>query len=172
MKGIGMAKGPVNAAVSMHKEMLKGVLNAKMKFHDETPTGVLSNRFLRDVETIDLLLPNTVNMLYECLARGLIMACIIGYATPIALIVLVPLIYYYIIQAKKFNIASRNIKRLDHVNHSPILNQILETIKGLTILRTHDKTDQYESEFISRVEKEIHTGYTHHCVGTWLHFRT
>ena len=52
-----MAKGTVVASWDLNKSMLANVLRSAMSFFDMTPLGRIVNRFSKDLDTIDTLLP-------------------------------------------------------------------------------------------------------------------
>jgi len=52
-----MALGTVNSAAGLHHQMLRRILQAPMHFFDTTPIGRIVNRFAKDVDILDSVLP-------------------------------------------------------------------------------------------------------------------
>jgi len=76
-----------------------------MMFFDTTPTGRVLNRFSRDVETVDGVLPNITRVWLLTFFHVLAILIIISYSTPIFLSVAVPLIIvYYLIQVSEVKV--------------------------------------------------------------------
>jgi len=89
----------VRAAGNLHEYMLTNVLKAPMSFFDTTPIGRIVNRFARDVETVDSLLPGTSRMWINIFFSTLSTMVVISYSMPIFLSVILPIgIIYYLIQ--------------------------------------------------------------------------
>ena len=89
----------VAAAGKLHTSMLTTVMRGPMAFFDTTPVGRIVNRFSRDVETIDNILPGTFRMWINIAFSTLATLIVISYSTPIFLSVIVPIgIVYYLIQ--------------------------------------------------------------------------
>jgi len=79
--------------------MLANIMRSPMMFFDTTPIGRILNRFSRDMETVDGLLPFTIRSFLSTFFNVVATIVIISYSTPIFLFVVVPvLIIYYLIQ--------------------------------------------------------------------------
>jgi len=52
--------GTLQAAFSMHTQMLYRVLRSPMSFFDTTPVGRVVNRFSKDIDVVDSTLPMTL----------------------------------------------------------------------------------------------------------------
>ena len=89
----------VHSSRILHSRMLANILRAPMMFFDTTPIGRILNRFSRDMETVDGLLPFNTRSWLSTLFNVLATIVIISYSTTIFLSVVVPLlIIYYLIQ--------------------------------------------------------------------------
>jgi ABC-type multidrug transport system fused ATPase/permease subunit len=60
-----VALATLNAAIKLHKHMLSNITRNEMAFFDTTPIGRILNRFSKDVDVLDNILP--------MLLRGLMM---------------------------------------------------------------------------------------------------
>lgn len=52
-----IAGATVHAAKYLHKMLLKNILRSPMSFFDITPIGRIVNRFSKDIDTVDVMLP-------------------------------------------------------------------------------------------------------------------
>lgn len=52
-----IAVGGINASIYLHNSMLRRCLRTHMTFYDTTPLGRIINRFTREIDTVDNLLP-------------------------------------------------------------------------------------------------------------------
>ncbi|KAF7589950.1 hypothetical protein BBP40_003489 [Aspergillus hancockii] len=129
--------GSLRASYSIHKRLLKAVLHAKFKFFDSTPLGQLMNRFSKDVEAVDQeVAPVAIGMLH-CLATVLMIVALISVIMPGFLIagVFITLIYFAL-GAVYLN-SSRDLKRLESVQRSPLYQQFGETLNGIVTIRAY-----------------------------------
>ena len=99
MTSFTAAYSMVRASRVFHTAMLHNVLRSPMEFFDTTPMGRILNRFSRDIETVDSILPQLIRQWMQMVFAVLSVVVIISYSTPIFLVMIVPLgILYYIIQ--------------------------------------------------------------------------
>ena len=73
-----------------------------MLFFETTPVGRLINRFSKDVDLIDTRIPKSFEMWYYATFRILSTVFVISYATPLFMVILLPLaIFYFCVQVQK-----------------------------------------------------------------------
>ena len=89
------AVGYVGASRRLHLGMLRTSLRAPMMFFDATPVGRLMNRFAKDVDVIDTMLPRTINTLIWCTFNVIATICVIAFNLPLFLLTVVPLLVFY-----------------------------------------------------------------------------
>ena len=91
-----LAFGALYASTHLHRSLLYNVLRSPMHFFDVTPVGRVTNRFSRDMDTVDTRVPH----LLEGWINGLFILVetmiVISYSTPFFLAVLVPIAAIYI----------------------------------------------------------------------------
>ena len=87
-----------------------------MEFYDLTPVGRIINRFSKDVDVIDILVPKSLDNWTRCVVRVLSTLFIISYSTPIFLAALVPIgLLYYVVQVLKLKLFHRNLYENKHM---------------------------------------------------------
>ncbi|XP_053695519.1 multidrug resistance-associated protein 1 isoform X1 [Sabethes cyaneus] len=147
-----LALGALLAAKAMHEVLLTYVLKWPMAIFDTTPQGRILNRFSKDVDTVDNVLPlqfrSFLNMFFSVVAT----LVVITISTPIFSAVIVPIgILYYMVQ--RFYVAtSRQLKRLESVSRSPIYSHFGESIQGAQTIRAYNLQDRFITESESRVD--------------------
>lgn len=131
------AIGCLQAARDVHNKLLHNAMRLPMSFFDTTPLGRILNRFSKDVDVIDNVLPMTMRFWMMMFFNTIGVLVTISYSTPIFLAVVLPLgIFYYFIQ--KFYVAtSRQLKRIESVTRSPIYTHFSETITGQSTIRAY-----------------------------------
>ena len=146
-----LAMGGVFGATLIHKRLLVNILRLPMSFFDTTPSGRILNRFSKDIYTIDETIPRCVDEFIFTLFVVIDTIVVISYATPLFMVVIIPLaVLYLLIQVRnvlhsvsnhlefffqRFYVAtSRQLKRLESISRSPIYTHFQETLLGSFIL--------------------------------------
>ncbi|XP_041970656.1 probable multidrug resistance-associated protein lethal(2)03659 [Aricia agestis] len=126
----------IRASVALHDNMFRGVTNAPMWFFHHNPSGRILNRFSKDMGQVDSLLPialvDCFGFFLEIIAI-LVVVCLVNWwlALPTAAVsVLLYLIRSYYIGT------SRELKRMEAIAKSQVLNHANSTVSGLTTVRS------------------------------------
>lgn len=91
--------GAVTASGVLHVAVLANVIQSPMSFFDATPIGRIVNRFSKDLDTLDIMIPMIVGMFLNCLFQTISTILVISFSTPMFLAVIAPLlIFYYFVQ--------------------------------------------------------------------------
>lgn len=113
-----------------------------MSFFDTTPLGRILNRFSKDVDVVDNVLPMSMRFWIMMFFNALSVIIVISYSTPWFMTVIIPCgILYFFIQ--KFYVAtSRQLKRIESVTRSPIYTHFSETITGQSTIRAYGEENR------------------------------
>ncbi|XP_055295156.1 multidrug resistance-associated protein 1-like [Sitodiplosis mosellana] len=135
--------GFINSAKVMQESLLKNVLRWPMELFDTTPVGRVLNRFSKDVEMVDNVLPNLIRSWIVMFFMVLATLVVITISTYIFLAVILPLgIVYYFVQ--RFYVAtSCRLRRLESVSRSPIYSHFGESIQGASIIRAYNVQERF-----------------------------
>lgn len=94
-----LAVGSKIASRYLHENLFEHVMHSPMSFFETTPLGRIVNRFSKDISTIDDQVPVTLATFIRTLSTVIGTIIAISFATPIFLVVIVPLgIVYVLIQ--------------------------------------------------------------------------
>lgn len=127
----------IRCSRSLHTRLLENVIRAPMSFFESTPLGRILNRFAKDMDGVDTSLPsNLASFLRTTMTcfSTLLLICIV---TPISIIALIPIMYFYFRIQQFYRASSRELKRLDSISKSPIFAHFSETLAGLSSLRAY-----------------------------------
>jgi len=145
----------IEASQRLHHRMLQSVLRAKIEFFDTNPLGRILNRFSADVGITDETLPLTV---YDFLVGVFVVLGSIATAIavlPFILIILPPLIWYFVRLRRVFVSSTRELKRLEGMGRSPIFAMISESLNGIATIRANSKIPYFEDKF-----EKLHDSHT------------
>lgn len=129
--------GSLHASWKIHDRLLKAVMHAKFRFFDSTPLGQLMNRFSKDVESVDQeVAPVAIGMLHS-LASVIMIVILISVITPGFLIAGIFITLVYTALGAIYLNSSRDLKRLESVQRSPLYQQFGETLNGIVTIRAY-----------------------------------
>lgn len=93
--------GGIFASRRLHLDLLHNVLWSPMSFFERTPSGNLVNRFSKEMDTVDSILPQVIKMFMGSLFNVIGACIIILLATPIAAVIIPPLgLIYFFVQVR------------------------------------------------------------------------
>ncbi|OQR75813.1 multidrug resistance protein-like [Tropilaelaps mercedesae] len=168
---ICLALGSLNSATRLHSALLYNVLRSPMSFFDTTPLGRLVNRFSKDIDTVDLAIPQTIRSWIMCFLQVIVTLAIISCHARIFLAVIIPVgLLYYGIQVVYIE-SSRQLKRLESVTRSPIFSHFSETLAGVNTIRAYQYEEVFVQESNNRVDINNQCYYPSTVSNRWLAIR-
>ncbi|XP_056627063.1 ATP-binding cassette sub-family C member 3 isoform X1 [Triplophysa dalaica] len=133
----------LKAAHKTHLNMLHAILRAPQAFFEATPSGRVLNRFSKDVDTIDSLIPDNIDIWMRTFWYTVNVLIVCSALTPMFLIVIVPLMLFYWWVQRFYVATSRQLKRLESVSRSPIYSHFSETITGTSVIRAYGRNSAF-----------------------------
>ncbi|XP_056148222.1 canalicular multispecific organic anion transporter 1 [Lampris incognitus] len=166
-----LANGSISASRILHSRLLDNILRVPMVFFDTTPLGRVVNRFAKDIFTVDEAIPTSLRSWILCLLGVLGTLFVISLATPIFVVIIVPLgVVYYFVQ--RFYVAtSRQLRRLDSVSRSPIYSHFGETVSGLSVIRAYGHQERFLKHNEYTIDENLKTVYPWIVSNRWLAIR-
>ncbi|XP_033248602.1 multidrug resistance-associated protein 1 isoform X7 [Drosophila miranda] len=168
---LAISLGCLECSRSLHTTLLYYNLRWPMELFDTTPLGRIVNRFSKDIDTIDNVLPFNIRVVLGQGFMVLATIVVISMSTPIFLAVIVPiaLLYYF---AQRFYVAtSRQLMRLESVSRSPIYSHFGETVTGAPTIRAYNVGDRFIEESDAKVDKNQVCKYPSVIANRWLAIR-
>uniref|UniRef100_A0A8D0D0S8 ABC-type glutathione-S-conjugate transporter n=1 Tax=Sander lucioperca TaxID=283035 RepID=A0A8D0D0S8_SANLU len=132
---LAIALGGIVASRQLHADLLHSVLHSPVSFFEVTPSGNLLNRFSREMDAIDCMIPDGLKMMLGYLFKLLEVCIILLLATPFTGLVLLPLTAVYIFIQSFYVVSSCQLRRLEAVSRSPIYSHFNETVQGASVIR-------------------------------------
>ncbi|KAK2616981.1 Transporter of the ATP-binding cassette (ABC) [Conoideocrella luteorostrata] len=163
--------GSLTASRKLHDRLMAAVTRAKFKFFDVTPLGQLMNRFSKDLEAVDQEIAATAIGVMSCALSLLITVVLIAIITPGFLIaaVFIAGIFYFV--ATFYLRASRDLKRLESVQRSPLFQQFGETLSGMTTIRAYGDERRFIRDNLTKVNTQSRPFIYLWACNRWLSFR-
>ncbi|XP_010778650.1 multidrug resistance-associated protein 1-like, partial [Notothenia coriiceps] len=168
---ISISIGGILASRCLHNSMLCDVLRSPISFFERTPSGNLVNRFAKEMDTIDSVIPSIIKMFMGSMLNVLGSCVIILIATPLVAIIIpvLGLLYFFV---QRFYVASsRQLKRLESVSRSPIFTHFNETLLGTSVIRAFGEQERFICESDLRVDHNQKAYYPSIVANRWLAVR-
>ena len=143
--------GSLGASRSIHTRLLNAVLRAKFKFFDITPLGQIMNRFSKDLQAIDQEVALVAAGVVQGILNIVAIVTLISVITPGFLIagVLLSIIYFCI--GMFYIRSSRDLKRLESIQRSPLYQQFGETLSGIITIRAYGDERRFVRDNLIRI---------------------
>ena len=133
----------INSSNHLHNSMLSAVLKAPVLFFDTNPIGRILNRFSRDIGIMDETLPinflDAVQLLLFCVGAVVLPSIL----NPWIILPATPLIIAFILIGRYYVTTSRDVRRLEGVNRSPVLSHFSDSLMGLVTIRAYEREDGF-----------------------------
>lgn len=95
--GITLAYICVHGSTVLHERLLENILRLPLAFFETTPLGRIVNRFSKDIDVIDTMIPRALSWFFLTAVAIFGTIFIICYSTPLFMTVLLPLVVLYVI---------------------------------------------------------------------------
>ncbi|KEQ84925.1 hypothetical protein M438DRAFT_317897 [Aureobasidium pullulans EXF-150] len=162
-----MKLAPRSGAV-LHARLLGTVLGAPMSYFLNNDIGTIVNRFSQDIQLIDRDLPSALAALCTQIFK-LVMQCSLLLTSQKLLVFALPIyaIFIYIVQ-KVYLRTSRQIRYLELESRSAVYSRFLETVEGITTIRSSNQQQTYLSRTTQNLDLSQRAFYLFLCLQRWL----
>uniref|UniRef100_A0A8C6A8S4 Multidrug resistance-associated protein 1 n=1 Tax=Marmota marmota marmota TaxID=9994 RepID=A0A8C6A8S4_MARMA len=151
--------GGIFASRRLHLDLLHQVLRSPMSFFERTPSGNLVNRFSKELDTVDSMIPQVIKMFMGSLFN------VLGACGPALTPSCVP-------HPQRFYVASsRQLKRLESVSRSPVYSHFNETLLGVSVIRAFEEQERFIRQSDLKVDENQKAYYPSIVANRWLAVR-
>lgn len=163
--------GSLGASRRIHSRLVNAVMHAKFRFFDSTPLGQLMNRFSKDIESVDQEIAPVAIGVVHCLASIITVVVLISVIIPAFLIAGVFISALFFLIGMFYINSSRDLKRLESIQRSPLYQQFGETLSGMTTIRAYGDERRFIRENLTRVNTHNRPFIYLWAANRWLAFR-
>ncbi|OAA58984.1 ABC bile acid transporter [Niveomyces insectorum RCEF 264] len=164
--------GSLTASWKLHDRLMHYVSFARFKFFDVTPLGQMMNRFSKDLEAVDQEVAPVAIGVMTCALGIVITIVLIAVVTPGFLVAGVFITALYVFLGKFYLNSSRDLKRLESVQRSPLFQQFGETLSGVSTIRAYGDERRFVRDNLARINAQIRPFIYLWAANRWLAFRT
>ncbi|KAM0315686.1 hypothetical protein ACHAO8_003737 [Botrytis cinerea] len=163
--------GSLTASWRIHENLMKAVTRAKFKFFDSTPLGQLMNRFSKDLEAVDQEVAPIAIGVMSCALAIVVTVALITAITPGFLIAGIFISAMYFFVGKFYLRSSRDLKRIESIQRSPLFQQFGETLNGVTTIRAYGDEKRFVRDNMLRINTHSRPFIYLWAANRWLSFR-
>ncbi|KAJ6602805.1 ABC transporter [Mycena vulgaris] len=159
------------ASQELHRVAIERILHAPMSFFETTPIGRITNRFSKDVDTMDNDIGDNwsagASTLGQIVGALILISIILPYL--LAPIAVISVCYFYF--SVFYRASARELKRLDSVLRSGLYTHFSETLSGLPTIRAYGETARFKVDNEIRVDNENRSYWLTVSNQRWLSLR-
>ena len=159
------------AGKTLHDNLLNNLIHAPMVFFESTPLGRITNRFSKDIYTLDEQIPNTIRWYLQSMCKVTGVCAYVIIITPLFLFGLIPIAYFYMLCQRYYIKTSRELTRLDSISRSPIYALFSETLDGIATIRAFNKELFFSSSLFKLLDKNQQAYFLNFSANCWLGVR-
>ncbi|XP_045888265.1 ATP-binding cassette sub-family C member 12 [Micropterus dolomieu] len=160
----------LNAACKLHDTMFKNIIASPTSFFDTTPTGRILNRFSKDQEEVDTVLPLHMDPFLQFCLLVTFTIIIISSVFPLLLIAVVVIGALFTLILFMFQRSIRQMKKMENISRSPCISLTTSTLQGLSTIHAYNIRDRHIKLFKSLNDINSNHFLLFFCGTRWLSF--
>ncbi|XP_074522327.1 ATP-binding cassette sub-family C member 12-like [Halichoeres trimaculatus] len=163
-------RATMGAACKLHDTMFNKIIASPMSFFDTTPTGRIINRFSKDQEEVDTVLPLHMDPFLQFTLLVTYTIVIIATVFPAMLIAVVIMAALFTIILFVFQRSIRHMKKLENISRSPCISLTTSTLQGLSTIHAYNIRDSHIKLFKTLNDLNSNHYLLFHSGTRWLSF--
>ncbi|TNM90473.1 hypothetical protein fugu_002762 [Takifugu bimaculatus] len=160
----------LNAASTLHNNLFKKIISMPMSFFDMTPSGRIVNRFSKDQEEVDTVLPLFMDSFILFSLMVLFIVAIISAVFPFMLIAVLILGAVFFTILFVFQKSIRQMKQLENISRSPCISLTTSTLQGLSTIHAYNIKESHIRAFKTLNDTNSNYFTLFHSGSRWLSF--
>ncbi|XP_039253748.2 ATP-binding cassette sub-family C member 5-like [Styela clava] len=168
LKAYVFATLSLRASHGLHNMLFDKIMHSTMEFFDTTPTGRILNRFQKDQDMLDTIIPMLVDLVLSFWV--LILSCLIfiAYVFPYFLASMVIYVPVFLAAFFIFKRAVTEMKRQDNITRSPWISHITTSITGIHTIRAYNRTKDFLVRFQELLDTNSIPYFLYVAINRWL----
>ncbi|XP_053167408.1 ATP-binding cassette sub-family C member 2-like isoform X2 [Hemicordylus capensis] len=166
-----LTRGSLCASWALHHQMLENVLHLPLQYFETNPVGQIINRFTKDMFIVDIRFHYYLRTWLNCTLDGVGTILVVVFASPLFILVVVPLGYFYFTIQRYYIASSRQIRRLNGTSHTPIISHFSETLLGVSTVRAFGHQERFINQNKDVISENLVCFYNNVISNRWLAVR-
>ncbi|XP_075328739.1 ATP-binding cassette sub-family C member 12 isoform X1 [Odontesthes bonariensis] len=160
----------LRASCKLHNTMFKKVFGSPMSFFDTTPTGRILNRFSKDQEELDTVLPLHMDPFLQFSVHVTFTIIIIASVFPLMLVAVIIMGALLTLILFIFQRGIRQMKKMENISRSPCISLTTSTLQGLSTIHAYNIRDSLIKMFKTFSDINSNQYLLFHSGTRWLSF--
>ncbi|XP_076453870.1 ATP-binding cassette sub-family C member 4-like isoform X2 [Babylonia areolata] len=161
----------VNASQQLHNRMFASVVRCPIGFFDTNPVGRILNRFAKDVDNMDDILPVNFFDFLQCFLLIVGIVLVVSVANVWVFLPTAPLLVLFFYIRSYYLATSRSIKRLEGTCRSPVYSYLSASLQGVQTIRAFRMAERCEEEFRGHQDDHTRAWLLFMACSRWLSVR-
>ena len=164
-------RGSLSASRNLHNQLLASIMRACFSFYDATPFGQMVNRFSRDVEIVDQELAPVLLGFQHAAFSALTIWILISVTTPLFILPGIVVALLYLVIGKLYINSSRDLKRIESLQRSPLYQQLDEMLAGIVTIRAYGHENRFFQDALALLDNHSRAFLYLWATNAWLALR-
>ncbi|NWV58711.1 MRP1 protein, partial [Malurus elegans] len=166
-----LTRGSLSASRALHHQLLDNVLHLPLQRFETTPVGQIISRFTKDLFIVDVCFHFYLRTWLNCTLDVIGTILVITSASPLFIVVVIPLGYFYFTVQRYYIASSRQIRRLAGASQSPVISHFSETLAGRSTIRAFGHQERFIRKNNDVVYENLICFYNNLISNRWLSVR-
>lgn len=160
----------INAASKFHSRMFRNIMSCPMSFFDTTPTGRILNRFAKDQEELDSVLPGNIDPFLQFCLQVIFILIVIASIFPFMLVAVLIFGLCFTSLLFVFRRGIRHMKQMENISRSPCISLSTSALQGLSTIHAYNVKDSHLKLFNVLTDVNSNHMYLFNAGTRWLSF--
>ncbi|XP_041841880.1 ATP-binding cassette sub-family C member 12-like [Melanotaenia boesemani] len=160
----------LRASCKLHDTMFKKIIGSPMSFFDTTPTGRILNRFAKDQEELDTVLPLHMDPFLQFCLLVTFTIIVIASVFPAMLVAVIVMGALFTLILFIFQRSIRQMKKMENISRSPCISLTTSILQGLSTIHAYNTRDSHIKLFKSLNDINSNHYLLFHSGTRWLSF--
>ncbi|NXB08516.1 MRP1 protein, partial [Cnemophilus loriae] len=166
-----LTRGSLSASRALHHQLLDNVLHLPLQWFETNPVGQIISRFTKDLFVVDVCFHVYLRTWLNCTLDVIGTILVITSASPLFIVVVIPLGYFYFTIQRYYIASSRQIQRLAGASQSPVISHFSETLAGGSTIRAFGHQERFIRKNNDVVYESLVCFYNSLISNRWLSVR-
>ncbi|NXO09453.1 MRP1 protein, partial [Oriolus oriolus] len=166
-----VTRGSLSASRVLHHQLLDNVLHLPLQRFETNPVGQIISRFTKDLFVVDVCFHFYLRTWLNCTLDVIGTILVITSASPLFIVVVTPLGYFYFTIQRYYIASSRQIRRLAGASQSPVISHFSETLAGRSTIRAFGHQERFIRKSNDVVYENLVCTYNNLISNRWLSVR-
>ena len=137
----------MKTSILMHNKSFRSIVRAKMSFFYNNSVGIILNRFSRDINVLDDLIPYALHDFFDLSLNGIALFFIMAFSNVYLAIPFIVFVSIVVLYRNFFIRTARSLETLEGVGKSPVVNHLTCSLNGLSTIRAFRTEDRFIKKF-------------------------